>query len=182
MPVRSGLSSADVFRDIKTQYDQAGFSLTGSFGELAGGSIGWAVGGETAKETYQDLYDSYREAGNVIGTAGNSASGDRKRSALFAEFSLPVLENLEINGAVRYDDYDDFGSSTSPSVSLRYEPLDWLVLRASYNEGFKAPDLTDLYSSQAQSFNDVTDFPRCNAQGIEPVDCPTFQVENFSGG
>ena len=177
-----GLSSADVFRDIKTQYDQAGFSLTGSFGELAGGSIGWAVGGETAKETYQDLYDSYREAGNVIGTAGNSASGDRKRSALFAEFSLPVLENLEINGAVRYDDYDDFGSSTSPSVSLRYEPLDWLVLRASYNEGFKAPDLTDLYSSQAQSFNDVTDFPRCNAQGIEPVDCPTFQVENFSGG
>jgi len=176
------LSSADVFRDIKTEYDQAGFSLTGNFGDLPGGSIGWALGGETAKESYQDLYDSYREAGNVIGTAGNSAAGDRKRSAFFAEVSLPLLENLEVNGAVRYDDYDDFGSNTSPSLSVRYEPFDWLVLRASYNEGFKAPELVNLYSSRAQSFDDVTDFPRCADQGVAAVDCPTFQIENFSGG
>jgi len=177
-----GLSSADTFRDILTEYDQPGFSMTGSFGELGGGAIGWAVGAETAKESYQDIYDSYREAGNVIGTAGNSASGDRQRSAYFAEVSVPLLDNLEINAAVRNDDYDDFGSNTSPSVSVRYEPFEWLVLRASYNEGFKAPDLTALYSSRSQSFNDVTDFPRCEAMGIDPVDCPTFQVENFTGG
>ena len=176
------LSSADTFRDILTEFDQAAFSLTGSFGELDGGSIGWAVGAETAKETYEDLYDSYREAGNVIGTAGNSASGDRKRSAVFGEIALPVLDNLEINAAVRHDDYDDFGTNTSPSVSVRYEPFEWLVLRASYNEGFKAPDLTSLYQSRSQSFNNVTDFPRCEALGTAPVDCPTFQVENFTGG
>lgn len=179
------LSSADLFRDISTDFDQAGFSLTGDLGsraELPGGSIGWAVGFETAKESYQDLYDSGREAGNVIGSAGNSAAGDRKRSAVFAEANFPILENLEVNAAVRYDDYDDFGDATSPSISVRYEPLDWLVLRASYNEGFKAPDLTDLFSSLSQSFDNVTDFPRCAAQGLAPVDCPTFQVENFTGG
>jgi iron complex outermembrane receptor protein len=175
-------SSADLFRDLKTNYNAAGFSFTGSAFELGGGSVGWAVGGEVAKEEYRDQYDSYREAGNVIGSAGNSAAGDRDRSALFAEVSLPILDNFELNGAVRWDDYSDFGSAVSPSVSARFEATDWLVLRASYNEGFKAPDLTNLYSKLSQSFNDVTDFVRCEAQGIEPLECPTFQVENFTGG
>ena len=39
-------SSADLFRDLKTNYNAAGFSFTGSAFELGGGSVGWAVGGE----------------------------------------------------------------------------------------------------------------------------------------
>jgi len=177
-----GLSSADLFRDLKTDFTQVGFSLTGSAFDLPGGSVGWAIGGELAREDYRDQYDSYREAGNVIGSAGNSASGDRERDAFFVETSLPVIDDLEINLAARYDYFSDFGSNVASSVSVRYEPTDWMVLRASYNEGFKAPDLTNLYQSRSQSFNDVTDFVRCDAQGIAPVDCPTFQVENFTGG
>ena len=175
-------SSADLFRDLKTNYNAVGFSLTGSAFEMGGGSMGWAIGGEFAEEEYRDQYDSYREAGNVIGSAGNSAAGDRDRTALFAEVSLPITENFELNGAVRLDDYSDFGNATSPSISARFEATDWLVLRASYNEGFKAPDLTSLYQKRSQSFNNVTDFVRCEAQGIAAVDCPTFQVENFTGG
>lgn len=177
-----GLSSADLFRDLKTDFTQVGFSLTGSAFDLPGGSVGWAIGGELAREDYRDQYDSYREAGNVIGSAGNSASGDRERDAFFVETSLPVIDDLEINLAARYDYFSDFGSNVASSVSVRYEPTDWMVLRASYNEGFKAPDLTNLYQSRSQSFNNVTDFVRCDAQGIAPVDCPTFQVENFTGG
>ena len=177
-----GLSSADLFRDLKTDFTQVGFSLTGSAFELPGGSVGWAIGGEVAREDYRDQYDSYREAGNVIGSAGNSASGDRQRDAFFVETSLPVIDNLEINVAARYDYFSDFGSNVASSVSVRFEPTDWMVLRASYNEGFKAPDLTNLYQSRSQSFNNVTDFIRCDAQGVEPIDCPTFQVENFTGG
>ena len=177
-----GLSSADLFRDLKTDFTQVGFSLTGNAFDLPGGSVGWAIGGELAREDYRDQYDSYREAGNVIGSAGNSASGDRQRDAFFVETSLPVIDDLEINLAARYDYFSDFGSNVASSVSVRYEPTDWMVLRASYNEGFKAPDLTNLYQSRSQSFNDVTDFVRCDAQGIAPVDCPTFQVENFTGG
>ena len=175
-------SSADLFRDLKTNYNAVGFSLTGSAFELGGGSMGWALGGEFAEEDYRDQYDSYREAGNVIGSAGNSAAGGRDRTAIFAEVSLPVTENFEVNGAIRMDDYSDFGSAVSPSISARFEATDWLVLRASYNEGFKAPDLTSLYQKLSQSFNNVTDFVRCDAQGVAPIDCPTFQVENFTGG
>ena len=177
-------SSATLTRDLDTKLNQLAVSFSGSVFDLPAGQIGWAVGGEWAEEDYNDNYDAQREAGNVIGSAGNSAAGDRNRKAVYGELLVPVIEGLELSGALRWDDYNDFGSAWTPSVNVRFNPTaaDWLVLRASYNEGFKAPNLTDLYSKLSQSFNDVTDFPQCESQGVAPADCPTFQVENFAGG
>ena len=177
-------SSATLTRDIDTKFNQVGLSLSGFAFDLPAGPVGWAVGAEWAEEDYNDNYDALREAGNVIGSAGNSAAGDRSRKAAYGELLVPVFEGMELGAALRWDDYNDFGSAVTPSVHVRYNPAaaNWLVLRASYNEGFKAPDLTNLYSKLAQSFNDVTDFPQCESQGVAPTDCPTFQVENFSGG
>ena len=177
-------SSATLTRDLDTQFNQVGITLSGFAVDLPAGQIGWALGGEWAEEDYNDNYDRQREAGNIIGSAGNSAAGDRSRKAVYGEVLVPVAEGLELGAAVRWDDYNDFGSAVTPSVNIRWNPTaaDWLVVRASYNEGFKAPNLTDLYSKLAQSFNDVRDFPQCESQGVAPVDCPTFQVENFTGG
>ena len=177
-------SSATLTRDLDTRFNQVGISFSGFAFDLPAGPVGWALGGEWAEEDYNDNYDRQREAGNVIGSAGNSAAGDRARKAVYGELLVPVIEGLEVGGALRWDDYNDFGSAVTPSANVRFNPTaaDWLVLRASYNEGFKAPDLTNLYSKLSQSFNDVTDFPQCESQGVAPVDCPTFQVENFTGG
>ena len=177
-------SSATLTRDLDTKFNQVGASFSGFAFDLPGGPIGWAAGAEWAEEKYNDNYDRQREAGNIIGSAGNSAAGDRSRKAAYGELLVPVMEGLEIGGAIRWDDYSDFGSAVTPSAHVRFNPtaVDWLVLRASYNEGFKAPDLTNLYSKLSQSFNDVTDFPQCESQGVAPADCPTFQVENFAGG
>ncbi len=176
---RSGIQLS---RDINTSYNAIGATFNGTLGEMAGGEIGWAAGVEYASEDYEDLYDALREAGDVIGSAGNSASGDRDRSAIFAEARLPVLDNLEVNFAARYDDYDLFGGAFSPQVSIKYTLNDNLTLRSSIGEGFKAPDLTNLFSQPAESFNAFTDQFRCAAQGVSAADCPTFQVQNFSGG
>ena len=177
-------SSATLTRDLDTKFNQVGVSFSGFAFDLPAGPVGWAVGGEWAEEDYNDNYDRQREAGNVIGSAGNSAAGDRARKAAYGELLVPVIEGLELGAALRWDDYNDFGSAVTPSVHVRFNPTaaDWLVLRASYNEGFKAPDLTNLHSKLSQSFNDVTDNPQCESQGVAPVDCPTFQVENFAGG
>ena len=56
--------------------------------------------------------------------------------------TFPILKNLEIGAAVRYDDYSDFGGTTNPKVSFRYTPVDMLLLRGSYNTGFAAPTMT----------------------------------------
>ena len=175
-----GRMAATLYRDILTDYTAAGTHMNGFAMDLPGGSIGWAAGAEVASESYMDDYDSFREAGNVLGSAGNSAAGNRSRWAAFAEVSLPVHDLVEVNVAGRYDSYDDFGTASSPQVSVRYQPLDMLVLRASWGEGFKAPNLTELYQERSQSFNNVRDTFRCEALGTDP--CPVNQVENFTGG
>jgi len=175
-------SAATLLRDLTTEYTHAGVTLDGAFAELSGGAIGWAAGVEWAEEEYQDQYDNLREASNVLGSSGNSSAGDRERWAAFAEVELPVIDSLTFNVAVRYDDYNDFGSEFSPSISAKWDPLDLLGFRASWGEGFKAPNLGDLGQSLSQSFEDVTDFVRCEALGIPDDQCTSTQVEELTGG
>ncbi len=175
-------TSATLTRDLNTQFQHAGFTLDGLALDLPAGKIGWAFGGEWAFEKYKDQYDNFREAGNITGSAGNSSAADRERYAFFAEAEIPVLDTLSFNVAVRYDDFDDFGSEVSPSISARWEATDWMSVRASWGEGFKAPNLGDIGQALSQSFESTADVVRCNAQGIAIADCPSSQVDEFTGG
>lgn len=177
-----GRMAATLYRDILTDYTAAGVSLDGNAWDLPNGPVGWAVGVESASEEYLDDYDSFREAGNILGSAGNSSEGDRSRWAAFGEVSIPLAESLDLNLAGRHDDYDDFGTAFSPQISARWQVADPVVLRASWGQGFKAPNLTELYVSRSQSFDDVQDIYRCEAIGIAEDDCPSNQVENFRSG
>jgi len=175
-------SGIELSRDLKTENISVGATFNGEAFEMAGGNVGWAAGFEYSDEDYTDIYDRFREAIDVIGSAGNSASGDRSRSALFGEARFPVADSFEVNVAARFDDYSDFGDAFSPQISMRYTPSDNWTLRASLGEGFKAPDLTNLYQELSQSFDQITDLTLCNAEGIPAASCSSRQVENFTGG
>lgn len=135
--------------------------------QLPGGMAGVAIGGEYRTEDYADIYDSLQEAGVIGGSAGNSAAGGRNVRSYFGEFLLPVLSNLEFDLAVRYDDYSDYGNDTSPKASVRFQPVDKLTLRASYGQGFRAPDLPTLTQQPAFSATPVNnDQPTCEFFGF----------------
>ncbi|MCZ6889488.1 MAG: TonB-dependent receptor [Gammaproteobacteria bacterium] len=176
------LSAATLHRDIETEVTEFAAKFDGFVFDLSAGQMGWAAGAEVAKETYQDVYDRFREAMNTLGSGGNTARGNRKRWALFGEVSIPVIDTLEVGVASRYDDYDDVGSEFSPQISVRWQPIDSLVVRASWGEGFKAPNLNDLHSELAFSSETVTDLLRCDAQGVDEASCPDSQVEEYTGG
>src|SRR5690606_15697814 len=80
----------------------------------------------------------------VFGAPGDSVNYiqpvHRDVKALFAEFYLPILDNLEITAAGRYDDYGDFGSTTNPRLSFKWQPVDWLAFRGAYSTSFKVPE------------------------------------------
>ena len=175
-------SSATLFRDINTDFTQFGVAFDGFAFDLPAGPVGWALGAEQARESYKDQYDNFREAGNVIGSAGNTSGGSRSRWAVFGEMNFPVMDEVDIHLAARYDDYSDFGDAVSPSIAVRYEPHEQLVLRASWGEGFKAPNLGNIGQELSQSFNDATDLGRCEEQGIDADACPQNQYENYTGG
>ena len=175
-------SKAQIGRDLTNKTWQTGVTFSGDAFDMPAGVVGWAAGLEYEDVRYTDIYDPGREAENVLGSAGNTSQGERDRWAVFGEVLVPLLDTLELSVAARLDDYSDFGDAFSPTVALRYQPFDELLLRASWGQGFRAPALTELNSSRAESNNDATDFLFCEQNDIPASECPTRQVTNFSGG
>lgn len=149
--------SRDMETSIKEAYGNASFDLF----SLPGGTAAAVIGGEYRQEYYQDIYDPLSEAGQIVGSAGNSAAGSRNVAAGYVEVLLPVFDKFEIDLAGRYDKYSDYGADFAPKVSLRYQPLDTLTLRGSYGEGFRAPSLDILSQKAAFSAVATTDPATC---------------------
>ncbi|MFA5941754.1 MAG: TonB-dependent receptor [Sinimarinibacterium sp.] len=149
-------TTREVFADVQRSL----FALPGGDAKLL---IGW----EYREEDYSDLYDAASEAGQVGGSAGNSAGLDRRVRAFFGEALFPVLDSLEFTAAIRHDNYSDFGTATSPKLSVRYQPFTPLTLRASWSEGFRAPTLDILSAKPAFSAESINnDQPSCEIGGF----------------
>ena len=171
----------DNSRQSREEYFSAGFNLTSEMPvELSGGNISWAAGYEYRDESFSDIYDAERTAGNVLGSAGSSSQGDRTQYAIYGELLFPVMDDLELTAALRYDHYSDFGGEMSPQIKARWQPMDNLLVRASWGEGFRAPSLQDLYQKSSFSAESVKDFVFCQANGV--TNCPTRQEDTFFGG
>ncbi|MFI2812319.1 MULTISPECIES: TonB-dependent siderophore receptor [Microbulbifer] len=146
-------TSQDNFTDLSKVYGHLQFDAGDWFG--AGETIVLS-GAEAYTIEYANQYDAASEAGLVGGSSGNSAAGERDVAAVFAEAIIPVTDQIEMNAAVRYDDYSDFGSNVAPSLSATYMVTDTLSLRARAGKGFRAPALDELYGPSAFSAEDAT--------------------------
>ena len=150
--------------DMKLRH--GGFTLSGELPiELPGGVVDWVFGTEYMSTAYSVMVDPQSESGNVMGSAGNSSAGYRDIRAQFAEFRLPVTDDIEVNFAHRHDDYSDFGSADNSKLSLRWQAMDNLVVRTSYSESFIAPTLDSLNMSTAFSADTSTDYFFCANAG-----------------
>ncbi|WMS86549.1 TonB-dependent receptor plug domain-containing protein [Pleionea litopenaei] len=172
---------ATISRDSGTRITEWYANASTELFEMDGGMASIAFGFETRKEEYYDIYDTLSSSGQIVGSAGNSAGGDRDVDAFFIEANFPVLDNLEIGFAARNDSYSDYGSDTSPKLSVRYQPLDELTVRASYGQGFRAPTL-DIVTAQPQfSAEGANDPQTCIANGLAAscqLQLTTWQIAN----
>jgi len=133
----------------------------------AGRPAAIAVGGEFRKENLHQYAADVDYDTKVVASTGfdpaTDNQGSRKVYALYTELAVPITKNLDVTAAVRWDKYSDFGDTYNPKVSFRFEPTKQVLLRGSYQTGFRAPSLYDLYSAQA-----YTNTPIVN----DPVTCP----------
>jgi iron complex outermembrane receptor protein len=134
---------------------------------MAGGTSQVAFGFDYYTARYFDQYDSLSEGGAIGGSAGNSAGQNRDVTGYFVEAYLPVLDQLDVTVAVRLDDYSDLpDAEVSPKLSLSYQPMDMMKLRASYGQGFRAPTLDIISLLPSFSAEDVlNDQPTCTSIG-----------------
>ena len=154
--------------------------------QLPGGPMGVALGAQFNKESFRFDPSQAFQVGDIGGFGGNTLSVDRTRNvtSAYAEIAMPVLRNLEADFGVRYDNYQNVGSTTNPKLSLRWTPTRELLIRASVGSGFRAPSLTDLYTPQATSVtaNNTRDPIRCpNPQTGAAADCSN-QFATITGG
>lgn len=149
---------ATTLQNSTASFDQYNFGIGFDMFELAGGTVAHYFGAEFMEQTYSDKYDAQSEAGRIGGSAGNSAAGKRDITAFFYEAALPVLDSLELNLAVRYDDYSDFGDNVAPKISARWQAAESVVVRASYSEAFRAPGLDELNAATTFSAESAIDY------------------------
>jgi iron complex outermembrane recepter protein len=140
--------------------------------DLPGGPFSAAVGAEVRRETFEYNPSIPIQIGDITGEGGNQLPENAARSveSAYVEINMPIVHSLDADAAVRYDHYQNVGSTVNPKGSLKFQPVDWWLLRTSVGSGFRAPSLTDLYAAQATS---VT------ANGTrDPIKCPTFDPNN----
>ena len=131
-----------------TQFDGA---LSGEIFNLPAGAVAIATGFDYRRESYK-FSDGSTTSLPVYQAPFDAEFPEVSRTikAIYGEISVPILKSLEVTGAVRHDRYSDFGGTTKPKVSIRFHPINEVLFRASYNEGFRAPSFFQLYGAQGE--------------------------------
>lgn len=137
--------------------------LSGAIGQWNGNSITMATGFELRREAYSVQPSNNLATGDIVGFGTSQSDATRKFGALYGEVIWPVSKALEAQFAARVDKFPGFGAHISPKLGLRYQPSKQLLLRATAESGFRAPNLTESAPSTKFAFNtDITDPKRCD--------------------
>lgn len=189
-------------------------SLSGDLGEMgvtmpwAESGVGIALGLERRRETLKFTADEVAQQNGVLPSDGIIAVTEA-----FGEIEIPLIEDkpffksLTINGGLRYSSYDNKQSSTGIKSGynvwtykgeLSWAPVDDLRVRASYNRAIRAPNVGELFASQAVGNVNGTDpcagsdpsasFEICQATGVTQAmygsipGCPSDQCSGLGGG
>ncbi len=159
------------------QYEVLQFdaSISGTLFTLPAGDVQVAFGADYRRETYgfngspaavlgrPDIFNVPFDNVNAL------TQRNRRVVAAYGEVLIPVFDGFDITLAGRIDDYTGFGNTVNPKIAARFQPVDWLAFRASYNTGFRVPTFNQI-------FNGVTVSPNPGNTLVDPTTCATGAV------
>lgn len=130
--------------------------LNGTLFNLPGGGVKLATGYEG-----QEIETRLGSARGPEGTQIAFRTFKRRVDSAYAELYVPIFgpgnaspgfERLELNAAIRYDDYSDVGDTTNRKFGVNWSPLPGLTFRGSYGTSFRAPLITQIYGNSNNLF------------------------------
>ena len=187
-------------------------TINGEFGGIGdAGPIGLAVGFERRDDVSAFRPDEFLSGGDVLGfNAGTPTVGAYNATEFFGEINIPLLEgvtgaeSLSLWGAARASDYSNIGNVTSYAAAVNWAPIEQARLRVGYQRAVRAPNVQELFGSQANGFPAATDpcsvdgssagtsagntvYDLCVASGVAPANVGVFtqaneQIEGLFGG
>ncbi|GGB75248.1 MULTISPECIES: TonB-dependent receptor plug domain-containing protein [Henriciella] len=145
--------------------------------QTSGGSVGWAAGVQVRREGYEVDPNEVTDLTVNPGPGGTGpfsflagttpADRDQTIYAVFGELQVPLFEDVDMQFAVRYEDYGgEVGSTFDPKVAGKWQVNDQLALRGSAQTSFRGPTLNQLdgvattlqFVSAASAFKAVDQF------------------------
>jgi len=100
----------------------------------------------------------------------NEVNVNRSISAGYADVEVNATSAWLVSGAVRVENYSDFGSVFTYKGATRYKFADYLTLRGSINTGFRAPDLAQFYYTETSTtFQNGVAIDQVTANNVNPA-------------
>ena len=126
--------------------------------ELPGGPIQAAVGYQRRDEADENNPPANQQANDqLIGVQVLPNKVTRDSDSFFAEFSFPVLDNLQVSAAVRDESYSTGQGKVVDKYGIVYQPTDWLNLRGTKSAAFIVPTLPQLNRPESCGLSNVDD-------------------------
>ena len=168
----------------RTDYDMMHVAATvaGDLLDLPAGPVGVAAGIEYREEKGGVEPSGVVQAGDSGGNFADPTSGTYDVNEVYLEFAVPLrsgepmAEELSLDLAGRYSDYDTIGSEFTYKFSLGWAPVESVRFRGTYATGFRAPNILELFGGVADTFQSVTD--PCTA----PISDPNVQANCTAAG
>ncbi len=118
--------------------------------ELPGGTVAVALGGQFRDLSFENIPDSRRQNGtNARAEVESIVTGTQDVYAIYGEAIVPLLTNLELQFALRFEDYGELegGDTLDPKVSAKFDVSDQFFLRGSWGTSFQAPSIRQVAGS-----------------------------------
>lgn len=138
-------------------------NLSGTIMTLPAGDLAMAVGVERREENGSFSPDALAQTGVSTNLASGPTAGGYSLNEAYLELLVPVLANLpgaqslNLTAATRYSDYDTFGNTLNSKFGFTWKPINSLLVRGTWSEGFRAPTVADLYGGTSDSFETYAD-------------------------
>ncbi len=160
--------------------------IAGELYQLPAGALGLAVGIEHREVKGSDVPDQFSQSGYSTNLSGQPTYGRYTVREAYAELNIPVLKDqpfaelLSFNLATRHSDYSNFGVTNNSKASFMYKPVNDVLIRGTWAEGFRAPTIGDTFGGGSQSFDTFLD--PCDTRFGQAATNPTVQARCLAGG
>lgn len=140
-------------------YDLA-FNITGDVYELPAGPLAVAAGYEYRQNKATDAPDPYVNATPKYLSSAYTTTTSQTRVPTTGQYSLheaylevaapllrdlPMAQSLDLSLAARYSNYDTVGDATTMKVGVGWRPVQDVLVRGTWSQGFRAPSILELF-------------------------------------
>lgn len=137
--------------------------LNRKFDVLSGMNVAW--GGEFRIDQFgitageESSYKNYNTSAGVPAGAqvfagflpSNEGNFSRNSKAIYVDIEQDITKSLVLTGALRYENFSDFGGTLNYKLATRYKITEGLALRASTSTGFRAPSMQQRFYAKTNT-------------------------------